>query len=47
VLYGGLLLGLFLVSEKGSDMILNGLHAVISQKIEFFITTAVRISNPT
>jgi hypothetical protein len=24
----------------------NGLHGVISQKIEFFITTAVRTSNP-
>jgi hypothetical protein len=25
----------------------NGLHGVISQKIEIFITTAVRTSNPT
>jgi hypothetical protein len=24
----------------------NGLHGVISQKIELFITTAVRIANP-
>jgi hypothetical protein len=26
---------------------LNGLHGVISQKIELFITTGVRTSNPT
>jgi hypothetical protein len=25
----------------------NGLHSIISQKIELFITTAVRILNPT
>jgi hypothetical protein len=30
-------------SEKSVD--LNGLHVVISQNIEFFITTSVRISN--
>jgi hypothetical protein len=28
-------------------LIFNGLHGVISQTIEFFITTAVRTSNPT
>jgi hypothetical protein len=28
-------------------MTFNGLHGVISQKIELFITTAVRTSNPT
>jgi hypothetical protein len=27
--------------------IFNGLHSVLSQKIEFFITTAVRTLNPT
>jgi hypothetical protein len=29
------------------EMILNGLHGVISQKIGIFITTGVRTSNPT
>jgi hypothetical protein len=28
-------------------MTFNGLHAVICEKIELFITTAVRTSNPT
>jgi hypothetical protein len=39
-------------AEHGSDMFLRnvgfkGLHGVISQKIELFITTTVRTSNPT
>jgi hypothetical protein len=50
------LLGLFFdpVGLGGGDMFLrkrrlifNGLHSVISQKIVLFITTVVRISNPT
>jgi hypothetical protein len=44
------LLGLFLdagdVPPK-RRLTFNGLHGVISQKIELFITTAVRTSNPT
>jgi hypothetical protein len=48
------LLGLFFDPEDGGDIFLrnigltfNGLHGVISPKIELFITTAVRTSNPT
>jgi hypothetical protein len=44
----------FFEPEDGSDMFLrnfsllfNGLHGFVSQKIELFITTAVRTSNPT
>jgi hypothetical protein len=29
------------------SVIFNGLHGVISQKIEVFVTTAVRTSTPT
>jgi hypothetical protein len=51
--HAGFLLGLFFDPEDGDDvplkprLIFNGLHGVISQKIVFFITTAVRTSNPT
>jgi hypothetical protein len=48
------LLYLFFDPEDGSDIFLRnvgwifiGLHDVISQKTELFITTAVRTSNPT
>jgi hypothetical protein len=52
LLHASFLLGLYFYPEDGGDMFLlnkifNGLHGVITQKIEFFITTAVRISNPT
>jgi hypothetical protein len=46
------LLGSFFDPEDGGDMFLwnvgwpNGLHDVISQKIEVFVTTAVITSNP-
>jgi hypothetical protein len=49
----GFLLGSFLNLEEGGDMflrnvssLLNGLHGVIAQTMEFFITTAVRTSHP-
>jgi hypothetical protein len=48
------LLGLFFDPEDGRDMflrnfgsLLNGLHTVLSQKKEGFITAGVRTSNPT
>jgi hypothetical protein len=48
------LLGLFFDAQNGDGMFLlnvglnfNGLHGVISQMTEPFITTAVRSSNPT
>jgi hypothetical protein len=50
--HAGFLLGLFFDPEDGGDMFLqnvltfNGLHGVIFQKIELFINTAVRTSNP-
>jgi hypothetical protein len=47
------LLDLLLDPEDGGDMFLRyvvlaytGLHSNISQKIEFFITTTLRVSNP-
>jgi hypothetical protein len=50
----GFFLGLFFHPEDGGDihhqnvcLVFKGLHAVISQKIELFTTTAVRISYPT
>jgi hypothetical protein len=33
--------------KAGGKQTFDGLHGVISQKIELFITTAVRTSNPT
>jgi hypothetical protein len=45
--------GLFSESEEGGDMhlrtwlIFNGLHGVVSQKVELFITSGVITSNPT
>jgi hypothetical protein len=52
-LLGGLL-DYFFDPEDGGDMFLrnvglqlNGLHGVTSQKMILFITTAVKISNPT
>jgi hypothetical protein len=53
LLQAGLLLGLFLDFKDGGDMFLrkvvtfNGLHGGISQRIEVFITTAVRTINRT
>jgi hypothetical protein len=48
------LLGLFFDPEDGGDMFpqnvyltFNGLHGIVSQKRELFITTAVRTSDPT
>jgi hypothetical protein len=41
------LVRLTLQPEDGGDMILDILHGVISQKIELFITIAVRTSNST
>jgi hypothetical protein len=35
------------VSEEHVAYMFNGLHGVISHKVEPFITTAVRTSNPT
>jgi hypothetical protein len=32
--------------EAASSLTFNGIHGVISQKIELFITTGVRYSNP-
>jgi hypothetical protein len=49
----GFLLGLFFDPEDRGDvppkrlLTFKGLHSVISQKIELFITTAVGTSNPT
>jgi hypothetical protein len=50
----GFFLSLFFDPEDGGDMFLqkvalafNRLHGLIYQKIELFITTAVRTSNPT
>jgi hypothetical protein len=49
--HAGFLHSLFLNPEDGGDvppkclLTFNGLHGVISQKIELFITTAVRTSN--
>jgi hypothetical protein len=42
------LLHLFFEPEDEGDMSLrnNGIHGIISQKTEFFITTAVKILNP-
>jgi hypothetical protein len=54
LLHAGFLLGLYFDPEDEGDMFpakclltFNGLHGVISQKIELFITTAVGPSNPT
>jgi hypothetical protein len=55
LLRAAFLLGLFFGPEDGGDMFLrkvlwlifDGLHGVISQKPELFITTAARASNPT
>jgi hypothetical protein len=52
--HAGFLLVFFFEPEDGGDIFLrnvdeltfNGLHGVISQKIELFIPTAVRTSNP-
>jgi hypothetical protein len=33
-------------NQHGTGRIFNGLHSVISQDRELFITAAVRISNP-
>jgi hypothetical protein len=50
----GFLLGLFFEPEEDRDVFLkdvrynfNRLHGVISQKVQLFITTAVRNTNPT
>jgi hypothetical protein len=51
--HAGFLLGLFFDPEDGGDvppkrrLTFNRLHGIISQKTVFFITTAVRTSNPT
>jgi hypothetical protein len=52
--HAGSLFALFFDPDDADDMFpperrltFNGLHGVISQKIEAFITTALRISNPT
>jgi hypothetical protein len=34
-------------NQNGAGLTLSGLHSVIAQKIEHFITIAVRTSNPT
>jgi hypothetical protein len=50
LLQDGFFLGLFFDFEGGSDMFLRnigGLHGVISQKIELFITTGGTTSDPT
>jgi hypothetical protein len=53
LLHAGLVLGLFFHHEEGGYKFLrnvgcffNGLHGVILQKVELFVTTAVRTSNP-
>jgi hypothetical protein len=50
--HAGLLLNLFCELKMGAkyssekSVAFNSLHSVISQQIELFITTAVKISNP-
>jgi hypothetical protein len=47
-MHAGFLLGLFFDPEDGGAMLLqyiSGLHSVISQKMDLFITTAVRPSH--
>jgi hypothetical protein len=50
-IHAAFLLGLFSDPDDGGDvspkrrLIFNGLHGVISQKIELFLSTAVRIAN--
>jgi hypothetical protein len=34
-------------AKRSSEVAFNELHGVLSQTIELYITTAVRISNPT
>jgi hypothetical protein len=53
MLQADFLLGLFVDPEDGTDLFLRNvawiiceLHGVISQKIELFITTVIRSSNP-
>jgi hypothetical protein len=51
--HAGFLLGIFFDPEDGDDvhpkrrLTFNGLYGFISQKVVFFITTAVRTLNPT
>jgi hypothetical protein len=45
--HASFLLGLFLDSDNFGDMFLRNVCCVISQKIELFITTAVRTSDST
>jgi hypothetical protein len=52
LLHAGFLLSLFFDSEDGGDMfpkrqlIFNGLHGVMSQKTEIFLTAALRAASP-
>jgi hypothetical protein len=49
MLHAGFLFSLVFDLEDGGDMFLrkcSGLHGVISQKIEPFVSTAVRTSHP-
>jgi hypothetical protein len=52
LLYVGFLLGLFFNPHNGSKcppkhrLIFNELHGVLSQKIQLFIATTLRTSNP-
>jgi hypothetical protein len=48
LLHAGILSGFLFDPKVGGDMFFrNGLHGVISQKIELFAATAVRTTNPT
>jgi hypothetical protein len=47
LLHSGFFLGQLFDPENRERFSFNGLHGVISYKTEFFITTAVRICNPT
>jgi hypothetical protein len=40
------IVSIFNPESRGDFMTFRGLHGIVSQKVEFFIKTAVRISNP-